>query len=151
MIQQRFAEFLNNKHNILVQFIKYAMAGVVGAATFVVIFTALNETVLPADASLAGATRGWNFFFSNSIAFVLSSFVSYLANRTWVFQSGRHTRGREFALFVGIGAIAFVISTPLGSWIVAHYPVSEYIIFVLLVVSSAMINFLGRKYIVFLH
>lgn len=141
----------NNKSHTPLQFLKYSLAGMVASASFLLCFTLLNETVLPADTSLPGSTRGWNFLFSNAVAFTVATIVAYWVNQAWVFQSGRHGRLKEFTLFYLIAAIAFLLGTPLGAVIVANFSVSEYFVFVLVVVISAMVNFLGRKYWVFLH
>lgn len=78
--------FLNNKSHISVQFIKYDLAGALASGTCILMFAVLNETVLPVDIHQSGAQRGWNFFISNMIAFLLGTLVAYLSNRAWVFQ-----------------------------------------------------------------
>ena len=147
----RFRKFIDNKSNTPIQFVKYGMAGSLAAATHVAAFTVLNETVLPADQGQLGDVRGWNFFISNTIAFVFANVVAYTANRAWVFQPGRHSRLKEFTLFYLIAGVAFLAGTPLGSVVVAYFSVNEYAVFILVVGFSAMVNFLGRKYWVFLH
>jgi len=145
---QRFAE---NKSQTSIQFVKYAMAGGFATAIHLVIFTVLNETVLPAGVGLEGAQRGWNFFWSFSIAFLLANIVAYLVNRRWVFQSGRHSRLVEISLFYALAITAFLLGTPLGAYLVAKYPINEYFVYLMLAVTSALVNFLGRKFVVFKH
>jgi putative flippase GtrA len=144
-------QFLANKSSVHVQFLKYGMAGALATAVHLSIFTLLNETLLPADVGQAATTRGWNFLFSNITAFLLANVVGYLANRAWVFQPGRHAPWREALLFFLVSGIAFVAGTPLGSFIVSHFAINEYFVFVLVLVLSIMVNFLGRKFWVFLH
>ena len=147
----KFKKLAQNKSHTPLQFMKYSLAGAVASGMFVSCFAILNETVLPADVSQPSSTRGWNFLFSNALAFTVATVVAYWANRAWVFQSGRHARLKEFTLFYLIASIAFAVGTPLGSVIVANYSISEYAVFVLVAVLSGMVNFLGRKYWVFLH
>lgn len=144
-------KLLNNKSHTPLQFLKYSLAGAIATGTYLASFTLLNESVLPADVALPGAVRGWNFLFSNTLAFLLGTLVAYVVNQAWVFQPGRHGRLREFTLFYLIAAVAFVAGAPLGSLLVANFSFSEYWVFVLVVVLSGMVNFLGRKYWVFLH
>lgn len=143
--------FLQNKTSVSLQFFKYCMAGGFATATHLLAFTGLNETILPADVGQIGSLRGWNFLGSNMIAFMLANLVAYLANRTWVFQSGRHGRLAEILKFYLVSAVAFVAGTPLGSIIVARFAINEYYVFILVLVLSIMVNFFGRKYWVFLH
>lgn len=143
--------FLANKSSVSVQFLKYGLAGALATGVHVLTFTLLNETLLPADVSQVSATRGWNFLFSNVIAFFAANAVAYLANRAWVFQPGRHAPWREVLLFFLVSGIAFVTGTPLGSLIVSHFAINEYFVFVLVLALSIMVNFLGRKFWVFLH
>ena len=147
----RFKNIIHNKTHTPIQFLKYSLAGAIAAGTYFACFAILNETVLPADVSQQGAQRGWNFLFSNTVAFSVATIVAYVINQAWVFQPGRHSRLKEFTLFYLIAALAFLAGTPLGSVVVAYFSVNEYAVFVLVVGFSAMVNFLGRKYWVFLH
>jgi putative flippase GtrA len=147
----RIKSIFENKTHTPLQFLKYILAGVIASGSYVACFSLLNETILPADISQPGATRGWNFLFSNTLAFITATGVGYLVNQAWVFQSGRHGRLKEFTLFYLIASVAFLAGTPLGSLLVAYFSVNEYGIFILVVAFSGMVNFLGRKYWVFLH
>ena len=151
MNKKLFENIIHNKTHTPLQFLKYSLAGVIASGTYLACFAILNETVLPADISQPGASRGWNFLFSSSLAFSVATTVAYIINQAWVFQPGRHGRVKEFTLFYLIAAVAFLAATPLGSVVVAFFSVNEYAVFVLVVGISAMVNFLGRKYWVFLH
>jgi len=145
------AKFLENKSQTWAQFIKYAVVGVAATGMHFLIFSLLNETVLPADVDQSGSRRGWNFFLSFSIAFLLANVVGYWANRRWVFQSGRHGRWVEIGLFYVVAFLAFGLGTPLGAYLVAKFPINEYAVYVIAVLTSVMVNFLGRKLLVFRH
>ena len=144
-------KFIENKSQTSVQFIKYAMAGAVATGVHFAIFTLLNETVLPADIGQEGAQRGWNFFWSFSIAFLLANVVGYMLNRRWVFQPGRHGRLVEISLFYLLAVTAFLIGTPLGAYLLARFPLNEYLVYLMVALSSVLVNFLGRKFLVFKH
>ncbi len=143
--------FFENKSQPFVQFIKYAMAGAVGTGIHFIIFSTLNETLLPADLSQEGVQRGWNFFWSFTIAFGLANIVGYMLNRRWVFQPGRHSPLMEISLFYFFAVAAFLLGTPLGAYLVAKFPLNEYLVYLMVLVSSILINFLGRKFVVFQH
>ena len=136
-------------YRLFLQFMRYGIVGVLGLALYTFIFFALNETILPADAGEAAISRGRNYFFSNSIAFVFSTILVYLLNRHWVFQPGRHSMRKEAALFVLISIIAHLIGTPTGSYLVAAYNWNEYWAFSITVTISVLLNFTGRKLFVF--
>lgn len=143
--------FIENKSQTSVQFVKYAIAGAIGTAIHFAIFTLLNETALPANISREGAERGWNFFWAFTIAFFLANIVGYIINRRWVFQPGRHSRLVEISLFYFLALTAFLLGTPLGAYLVAKFPLNEYLVYLLVTISSALVNFLGRKFLVFKH
>ena len=95
------------------------------------------------------SVRGWNFFIAFSIAFFLANVFGYLVNRRWVFQPGRYGRWTEASLFYGLALIGYFLGTPLGAWLVARFPVNEYLVYVVVVLASVLTNFLGRKFLVF--
>lgn len=127
------------------------MAGAVATGVHFAIFTLLNETVLPADISQERIQRGWNFFWSFSLAFLLANIVAYMVNRRWVFQSGRHSRVVEISLFYLMAITAFLLGTPLGAYLVAKFPLNEYLVYLMVAITSVLVNFLGRKFVVFKH
>lgn len=144
-------KFLHNKSHVPTQFVKYGVAGAIATGTHFLIFAFLNESFFPADSGRLGSERGWNFFRSFSIAFILANFVAYFLNRRWVFQTGRHNRWVELGLFFGISGIAYVLGTPLGSVLVARFPLNEYFVYLVAILASILVNFLGRKLVVFMH
>ena len=147
----KIRKLAENKSHTPLQFLKYSLAGAIASGTYLACFALLNETVLPAGIEQMGSSRGWNFFFSSTVAFSAATIVAYIINQAWVFQPGRHSRAKEFTLFYLIASVAFLAGTPLGSVVVAYFSVNEYAVFILVVGLSAMVNFVGRKYWVFLH
>ena len=133
----------------IVQFLKYGFVGGIATLIHAVFFTTLNETVLPANLSQSAGQRGWNFFWSNAIAFCFANFIGYLANRRWVFRPGRHDRWVELWLFYLVSIFAFLTGTPLGSYFVSKYALNEYLVYYIVIAVSIFINYFGRKYWVF--
>ena len=80
----------------------------------------------------------------------MAKLLAYAVNRAWVFQPGRHGRLKEIVLFYSVSAIDHLAGTLLGSLIVARYAIGEYFVSILALAMSALVNFLGRKYSVFL-
>lgn len=147
----RLIRLAENKSQISIQFIKYALAGAIATAVHFLIFSTLNETLLPADSSQQGIQRGRNFFWSFTIAFLLANVVAYLLNRRYVFQAGRYSQMKEMSLFYLVAVSAYLLGTSSGTYLVATYPLNEYFVYLTVAFSSALLNFLGRKFIVFQH
>jgi putative flippase GtrA len=143
------SRLIENRPPTFTQFIKYGIVGAVATGAHFVMFVILNETLLPADVGQIGSRRGWNFFWSFSIAFFIANIVGYVLNRHWVFQPGRHPRLVEFGLFYVVAISAYFLGTPLGAYLVSKYPLNEYIVYVIVAIASVLVNFLGRKFFVF--
>lgn len=137
-----------NAHPVL-QFIKYGFVGGMATLIHAMLFTILNETFLPADLGQLAEQRGWNFFWSNTIAFCCANLVGYFANRKWVFRPGRHGRWKEFFLFYVVSILAFLLGTPLGGYLVATFTINEYFMYCIVVTISVFVNYFGRKYWIF--
>lgn len=146
----RLRGWLSHDAHPLVQFMKYGFAGVCSAITYFGVFALLNETILPAKSGMDGGARGWNFLIDAVVAFVASNVVGFWLNVKFVFKPGRHSRSREIAMFFGLAAVAMVMGTPFGKWIVQNYPaVNEYAALAGTAVFSALVNYTGRKFIIF--
>ena len=131
------------------QFFRYLVVGVAGTLIYAAVFWLLNETVLSADKSLSEFERGRNYVLSNSVAFVFSSIFVYLKNRSWVFSAGPHTRTKEISLFYLVAFVAYLIGTPTGTWLIAQWGWNEYYALIVTVAASVLVNFIGRKLLVF--
>jgi putative flippase GtrA len=131
------------------QFFRYLVVGVAGTLIYAAVFALLNETLLSADSALSEFTRGRNFLLSNSAAFLISSIFVYLKNRNWVFEGGKHSRQSEILLFYGVALVAYLIGTPAGTWLVTKYEWNEYFALLVTVGASVLVNFAGRKLLVF--
>lgn len=137
------------------QFLKYGMLGALTTIVQVGLFTGFSHTIFPAhDYLVSGgiddAVKGTNAIRSNLLAFPIAMIFNYFVNVMLVFTPGRHSRWREFLLFALVSSLSFgagllcgpaLISRGLDPWIAQGF----------LVVSSALINFVCRKYLIFLR
>ena len=137
-----------------VQFGKYVVSGGVSTVVQLAIFTWLSHSYFPAHdyldgPSLADSVKEKNAIISNLIAFPFSNLCAYLLNIWFVFTPGRHSKWFEFSLFTGISLASFgagllggpfLISAGLNPWI-AQFG---------FMIPSALVNFVCRKFLVFL-
>ncbi|MEM0897970.1 MAG: GtrA family protein [Verrucomicrobiota bacterium] len=141
-----------------IQFCKYVTCGF--AATFVLIGVsyALMYTVLPAFSGMTLANgdpvtdeiRERNNIYANAIAFIPSNFVAYFLNVAWVFEGGRHNRWKEFGLFTLISAISFFAGLFGGpKLIIGIFGLSTHLSQLSFMVTSALVNFVCRKFLIF--
>ena len=89
---------------------------------------------------------------NNSIAFVFSAVVAYLLNVKFVFTPGRHEKHKEILLFVVISGISFfpaLFSIPAIFRALDFDRNIEHFANLGFVVTSALVNFVCRKFIVF--
>jgi len=135
------------------QFLKYAALGLLTTFVHVGLFTWFSHIWFPShDYLVAGGLpdelKERNAILSNLLAFPLAAILNYVVNVLFVFKSGRHSRLGEFLLFIGVSFASFgagllsgplLISRGLDPWIAQGG----------LVVTSTMINFICRKFIVF--
>ena len=146
----KLREWLGHDAHPLVQFIKYGFSGGMAAVTYLGTIAVLTNTLFPVK-DVDAATRGWHYLFALSAAFVTSNTVGYLLNVAFVFKPGRHGKRKEILLFLGLSGIAWVLTAPAGSWAMSHYPgLSKWVPTFITAFVSAMINYTGRKFFIFL-
>jgi putative flippase GtrA len=133
----------------LIQFAKYGACGVLATVIHNVIFAVLSKWVIPTELeSLTPVEKAVRFNGNNLIAFVFSNAVAYGTNLLVVFQGGRHSRVKEFLMFSCISIIAMIPALVLGSLAIlkgVETPWAQ----VIFVITSAMVNYLCRKFFVF--
>jgi len=149
--------------HVLVQFTKYALCGVVSAAVDVGAFYTLAWKIVPALSEsdpvvkllhLSGpfadeAVRSRNFAIVRVLAFAASSLTAYVLNVLWVFEPGRHRRHVEVALFYAVSIAGLALSTFLGWAAIDQLKLQTTSTYIINVGVCLVINFLGRKYIIF--
>ncbi len=137
------------------QFLKYGALGAFTTVIQVGLFTALSHTWFPAhdylvDGGIPDALQQRNAVLSNLIAFPFAAAFNYVANVLFVFTPGRHSRGREFSLFMGISFVTFAVGLLAGPLLISR-GLDPWIAQAGLVVTSALLNFVCRKFLVFLR
>ena len=138
---------------VTAQFGKYALSGVASTVIQIGLFTWLSHTWFPAhdylvEGGLPDELKERNAIISNLIAFPFSNLSAYLLNVWFVFTPGRHNKWLEFLLFTLISFVSFgsglfggplLISRGLNPWI-AQFG---------FMITSALVNFVCRKFLVF--
>lgn len=165
-MMEALIRLLNDKSNPVLQFFKYMICG---GCAFVVdfvifyfciwlIFPALTESdpftsVLHAlnmeITPVTEAVRLRHFWMSKVICFIFSNLTAYLLNIRFVFESGRHKRHHELFLFYAISTVSFVVGTWLGAVLIGTFGLDTTYSYAGAVVSALLINFAGRKYLIF--
>ncbi len=137
------------------QFLKYAALGGFTTLVHVTCFTGFSHTLFPAhdylvEGGLADSLKERNAILSNLLAFPIAMVFNYFVNVRLVFTSGRHSRGKEFGLFALISFLAFGVGLLCGPALISR-GLDPWIAQGGLVVTSALLNFVCRKYLVFLR
>ncbi len=138
----------------MIQFAKYGFCGVVALVVHNTIAIALaHGDWLPAleERVADQELRAKNQFLGNLVAFPFGLVAAYATNAIWVFTGGRHSRVKEFALFTVIGLISFLAGLAFGPLLVKLFGVPFEVAQISFIVSSALVNFVCRKFLVFKH
>mgnify|MGYP001164827521 FL=1 len=136
-----------------VQFLKYVASGGISTVVQLAIFIWLSHTLFPAhdylsEQPVSGEVKEKNAIISNLIAFPFSNLCAYFLNILFVFTPGRHSKWFELTLFTGISLASFsagllggplLISAGLDPW-AAQFG---------FMITSALVNFVCRKFLVF--
>ena len=154
---------LFEKNHAGIQFLKYSMCGGAAMAVDMVVFflvawllfPALTESdalvrlfnmqIEPVDESV----RIVNFRISNVCAFLLSNLTAYLLNVLFVFKAGKHSRWKEVGLFYLVSAISVAIGVEFGAMLIKSFGLSTTFSYVAKAVSTTLINYAARKFIIF--
>jgi len=156
-------QFTSKDHGTLVQFIKYAIAGVIATIVHVTVFYTLALKFIPAlteddpisrlisipPHELTDAARSLNAALNNFIAFMISNTVVYLINIFWVFESGKHSRRKEVLLFFAVSGFSVLIGTGLQTFLIGKVGLDTSYAFFLNAGVCLMINYAARKFFIF--
>ena len=93
--------------------------------------------------------RTLNFCLSSGVAFLISNAVAYGLNVLFVFERGRHSRGKELGLFYLVSAVSVGIGVLLGAILIRGFGLSAGVSYIAKAVSTTLINFVARKYLIF--
>jgi putative flippase GtrA len=145
------------------QFVRYLIAGGLGAVIELLLFALLAWKAFPAlredewvvrlfnlaVSATEPAQRALNFAICISITFVVSNLVVYFISVRWVFIPGRHSRRTELALFYGAALLAYLAGTSAGSGLIALCAATGTTAYLTMSAVSILINYAARKFIVF--
>lgn len=133
----------------LIQFIKYAICGFGALLVSQGIFFPLATWVWPAFGDIPNEIRWQHSAYSNAVAFVFGNFFAYFTNAKWVFVPGRHSKMTEFFLFTLVSSVSFAVGLFAGPYLIQRYGISTLLAQLLMVVSSVLVNFVCRKFVIF--
>lgn len=140
----------------LIQFSTYVMCGLMATVVHTGTVTLLSLTVFPAGkgmivdgAVLDEAVRKTNLLIVNYIGFPLGCIVAYITNIMFVFTPGRHSRLKEMAMFFGVASCGFFPSLWIIDFLVSRYGVPSIVAQCAFIITSFLVNFFMRKFVIF--
>lgn len=141
---------LSRNTPFLIQFGKYGVCGVLSVLVFLAVAYS-GEALFPDQlgSDLPKDIRAEYLPYLHFAAFLPSNFAAYGLNRWLVFTPGRHNTSKEVTLFTIISFLSFSIGELLPVWLVASFGVPNTVAHLSFVISSAMVNFVCRKFLVF--
>jgi putative flippase GtrA len=151
-------------HPAFIQFVRYVLAGGVATAAQITLFHLIAWKLLPSlqphdhavrllDLKIREVDdyiRARNSMLGNAIAFLFSNLVAYLINVLWVFDRGRHSLLVEVVLFYLVSAISMAIGTVLMGLLIRRHHLLTTFAFGANLAAAVMINYVMRKYLIFL-
>lgn len=140
----------------LIQFLVYASCGAMATVAHTGLVFALSLSVLPAvkgmivdGVVLDEAIRKHNLLLNNTIAFPVGCIVAYFTNILFVFTPGKHSRIKELALFFGVAACGFFPGLWIIDFLVSRYGVPSAFAQCAFILTSFLVNFFMRKFVIF--
>lgn len=131
------------------QFFKYVVCGVVATMVLSLVwliartfYSAYLSPDLPVDIQKAHSTVVL------TIGFIAANLVAYFSNRIFVFTPGKHRFFIEMIIFFSVSATSFYGGHLAKTWMIEQgYQID--LAALSFAVSSALVNFIARKYVVF--
>lgn len=133
----------------VVQFAKYGFCGVVATVSHTAMAWWFSQHWFPAFEGAPKDVLKWNQIYANLWALPIGNAVAYATNAVWVFTGGRHGRWVEFALFSLINVISGVAGIFAGPFLRDALQTGWWVAQLMLIVTSALVNFVCRKFFVF--
>lgn len=140
----------------LIQFSVYAMCGLMATVVHNGLVVWLSLTLLPAGKDmvvdgvlLAESVRKTNLLINNTISFPIGCIVAYFTNILFVFTPGKHSRIKELLLFFGVAACGFFPGLWVIDFLVGRYNVPSIFAQCAFVITSFLVNFFMRKFVIF--
>ena len=156
-------KILFEKNHPGVQFLKYSMCGGFALAVDMVVAFLVAWLWLPAlngdelfvrwfglhYEPVSEAVRTTNFVWGNAIAFMVSNLTAYVLNVLFVFKAGKHNRWKEIGMFYLVSAISVGIGVAIGASLIPWLGLSYDWSYIAKAISTTLINYAARKYIIF--
>ena len=132
------------------QFFKYGICGILSLLlTYCVVFYVQYKWPAYLDAKTLGtAQMQKNMTVVLVSAFIPVNFFAYMTNRFFVFTPGKYSLMRELVIFTLVSALSLA-GGEIGKRIIIHYGYGAGIATAAFAISSAVVNFLARKFIIF--
>jgi len=154
---------LLEKNHPGIQFLKYSMCGGTAMAVDMVVFFLVAWLLFPALTEndvlvslfsmevepIPEHMRTLNFCIGNAIAFMASNLTAYILNVLFVFKAGKHSRGKEVGLFYLVSAVSVGIGVGIGAVLIQGFGLSTTFSYIAKAISTVLINYAARKYIIF--
>jgi putative flippase GtrA len=99
--------------------------------------------------SIPENVRTINFCIGNVIAFMVSNLTAYVLNVLFVFKSGKHSRWKELGLFYLVSGVSVGIGVAIGAVLIQVFGLSTSSSYIAKAVSTTLINYAARKFIIF--
>ncbi len=142
----------------LLQFLKYGFCGVAATVVHNGVLALLSITLLPAVQGmlvdgqvLSESVRNRHLLINNCIAFPFGLLTAYFLNIAFVFTPGRHRPAIEFLLFSLVGALGFFPGLVVVNWLAGHLHLPSAVAQAGFILTSVIVNFLCRKFVIFKH
>lgn len=147
----------------LIQFIKYAIAGVLATVTHIIIFHLIGWKIFPVlqpkdhavrffnlpIRPIDDVTRARNSIITNGIAFIVANMVAYLTNIFWVFQGGKYNFVTEILLFYAVSGTSVFLGTMLMGLLIRKFGLLTTYAFSANIFTAVMLNYVMRKFFIF--
>lgn len=144
-----FRELQLREGPLWAQFFKYGVCGVLSMFVLIGVLY-LFQFYAPAYMSeqLPVEVRQQHFRVALFTAFVPSNLFAYFTNRWLVFTPGKYGFWREMTIFTVISSVSFA-GGELGKWWMIDQGFSNWAAAGAFALSSALVNFVARKFLVF--
>lgn len=156
-------KILLRKEDPILQFVKYSMCGGVALAADMITFFLVAWLLFPALTEgdlfvrlfqmkvdvVSDHVRVINFCMGNVIAFMVSNLTAYILNVLFVFKAGKYSRWKEVGLFYLVSAVSVGIGIGVGVVLIHGFGLSTTYSYMAKVVSTTLINYAARKFIIF--
>jgi putative flippase GtrA len=114
------------------------------------IFHVLATWVIPCvDGMQADSLRSLRFMTDKTLAFLIANTASFWMNTQWVFESGRHRKSTEVALFVSVSLLSYGVGLQLGRFLIERFATNSHVAAITCIGAATVLNYIIRKSVVF--